>query len=142
MLSFFIFVDENQEWLKKLSPLIEYAYQMNDNTPVTFIAHSMGGLMLLQYLQSKQPTWKDKYVKQVITLNTPWGGSAQSILAASVGYNFGSSLISNLKMREVQRSCPSVMWLMPSDIFWKPNEVLVQTNNKNYTVSNYEDLFK
>lgn len=134
--------DENQEWFRKLTPLIEYAYNLNDETPVTFIAHSMGGLMLLQYLQSKELTWKDKYIRQVITLNTPWGGSVQSILATAVGYNFGSSLINGLTMREVQRSCPSVMWLMPSDLFWKPDEVLVKTDHKNYTLSNFEELFK
>lgn len=97
--------------------------------------------MLLQFLQMQEPTWKDKYVRQVITLNTPWGGSVQSLQAVTLGYNFGSSLVNSLQMREVQRSCPSVTWLMPSKYFWKPDEVIVKTKAKNYTMADFEQLF-
>jgi hypothetical protein len=42
---------------------------------------------------------------------------------------------------QVQRTMPSIAWLMPSPLFWKPNEVLVQTDSKNYSLSNLEELF-
>lgn len=101
----------------------------------------MGGRMVLHFLQLMPPTWKAKYIRKVITMNTPWGGTVQSMEAVSLGYSFGSSVLDAGKMRIVQRSSPSVMWLMPSEHFWKPNEVLVSTDAKNYSRSNFEEFF-
>lgn len=113
---------------------------MNENIEITFIAHSMGGRMLLYFLQQMPQEWKDKYVKQIITLSTPWGGSIQAIQAISVGYDFGADLIQNDKMKQVQETCPSVVWLMPSKNFWKSNEVMVTMKGKNYTLENIDDF--
>lgn len=133
--------DENKDWFRQLDVLVRYVYGRNNDTPITFVAHSMGGRMILHFLQMMPPTWKTKYIRKVITLNTPWGGSVQSIEAVSVGYSFGSMVLDADKLRIVQRSSPSVMWLMPSEHFWKPNEVFVTTNQKNYSRSNFNELF-
>lgn len=77
----------------------------------------------------------------ILQLSSPWGGSVQALQAITVGYDFGSSLIQNDKMRMVQESCPAVVWLMPSENFWKPDEVLITMNKKNYTVKNIEQFF-
>lgn len=122
--------------------LTENAYDANDGQRVTFIAHSMGGLMLLQFLQQMTSSWKETYVKQIITLSTPWGGSVQALQAVSVGYDFKSPLVSNHKMKEVQETCPSLVWLLPSSYFWKPNEILVNSKNKQYTMENLEEFFE
>lgn len=135
------FTDENKDWFKQLESLTEYAYKLSDNVGITFIAHSMGGKMILYFLQQMQQSWKDQYVKQVITLSTPWGGSVQSLQAISVGYDFGANLISNDKMKSVQETCPSVVWLMPSSLFWKQNEVLATIGKKNYTLENIDQFF-
>lgn len=121
--------------------MVRYVFALNNNTPITFVAHSMGGRMVLHFLHLMPPSWKSKYIRKVITLNTPWGGTVQSIEAVSLGYSFGSSLVDAAKMRIVQRSSPSVMWLMPSEHFWKPNEVLLSTDAKNYSRSNLNELF-
>jgi hypothetical protein len=36
---------------------------------------------------------------------------------------------------------PSTAFLMPSPRFWQPSEVLVVTETRNYTVSDYQQLF-
>lgn len=72
-------LDENKDWFIRLKELTEMAYNINENIGITFIAHSMGGRMILHFLQQMPQEWKDKYVKQVITLSVPWGGSIQSI---------------------------------------------------------------
>lgn len=87
-------------------------------------------------------SWKDQYVAQVITLSVPWGGSIQAIQAISVGYDFGATVIQNIKMQQVQKTCPSVVWLMPSDNFWKPYEVLARIGKNNYTLQNIDQFFK
>ena len=50
-------------------------------------------------------------------------------------------IVNALKVRPEQRAMPSTAFLMPSDKFWKPSEVLVQTEKRNYTVADYKDFF-
>lgn len=45
-------------------------------------------------------------------------------------------------MRAEQITSPSLAWLLPSKLFWKDSEVLVQTEKKNYTIANMEEFFK
>lgn len=45
-------------------------------------------------------------------------------------------------MRAEQITSPSLAWLLPSPLFWKPDEVLVQTQTRAYTFSQQEDFFK
>ncbi len=134
--------DENKNWFVEVQRLTEDAYEKNDRQRVTFIAHSMGGLMVQQFLQQMTTAWKDTYVQQIITLSAPWGGSVQSLQALSVGYDFRSTLLSNYKMKEVQETCPSLVWLLPSTFFWKSYEILIRTNDKEYTMDNMGDFFK
>lgn len=44
-------------------------------------------------------------------------------------------------MRQEQITSPSLAWLLPSRLFWKPDEVLVQTERKNFTLGNLKEFF-
>lgn len=44
-------------------------------------------------------------------------------------------------MRAEQITSPSLAWLLPSPLFWKPDEVLVQTQSRAYTFAQLEDFF-
>lgn len=118
---------------------MEYAYNLSKKS-VTLIAHSMGGPMTQLFLQSKQQSWKDNYIAQVVTLNSPWGGTAQTIEAITVGYDLGEYILPNYAMKAIQRSCPSLAWLLPSPYYWKQNEILVKTSTKNYTMANIDEF--
>ena len=122
--------------------LTEYAYKMNNNTRVTPLVHSMGGRMLLYFLQEMPHRWKDHYVKQVIALSVPWGGSVQALVALSIGDNLNARILSRMKMKQVQETFPSIVWLMPSTFFWKSNEVLAVINGTNYTLTNIDQFFR
>lgn len=58
------------------------------------------------------------------------------------GDNLGIYLLSALKVRAEQRSAASLAFLLPSKDLWGPEDVLIQTPNKNYTVDNFKDLFE
>ena len=58
----------------------------------------------------------------------------------SLGVN--SYIINALEARPAQRSMPSTAWLMPYDTHWRPEEVLVMQPARNYTVKDYDQLFK
>lgn len=58
---------------------------MNNNTPVTLLAHSMGGPMTLIMLQRQSQKWKDKYINALITLSAVWAGSVKAIKVFAIG---------------------------------------------------------
>jgi len=59
-----------------------------------------------------------------------------------VGDNLGVFVVNNLKARIEQRSMPSTAWLMPYDTFWNSSEIVVYRPGRNYTVSEYDQLFQ
>lgn len=95
----------------------------------------------MYFLQEMPQAWKDVYVKRVIALSVPWGGSSNTLKALSVGYNLGIGIINGKKMKELQETYPSVVWLLPSEYFWRENEVLAIMNGNNYTLANIDQFF-
>lgn len=57
------------------------------------------------------------------------------------GDDLGVSVLSGSTLRTEQISSPSLAWLMPSPNLWGSDEILVETVNKNYTLSNIKDFF-
>lgn len=135
------FVGENQQWFVDMKQLVEETYQNGDQQRVTIIAHSMGGPMTLVFLQKQDQKWKDKYIEQVVSLAGAWAGSAKAIKVFAVGDDLGSFALSGSTLRAEQITSPSLAWLMPSPHFWKPDEVLVSTPDKQYTMSNISEFF-
>lgn len=122
--------------------MIENAFKLNEHSRVTIVAHSMGGPMLLHFLQQQEQEWKDKHIVRVITLNAAWGGTVQTIRAIAEGYSFGATLVKQGTMRQIQRSSPSMHWLAPHQQFWTEDDVFMRTAKKNYSVANYQEFFK
>lgn len=79
------FTDENQEFFVNLKLLTEETYRQNNNTPVVFIVHSMGGCMALTFLRSQTQKWKDQYVRAMVSLAGAWGGAVKALKVFAVG---------------------------------------------------------
>ncbi|KAL8581133.1 hypothetical protein ACOMHN_033581 [Nucella lapillus] len=122
-----------------LTILIEDMYEQNDNQPVVVIGHSMGNPVMLYYYNHRPQEWKDKYLKSHISLAGVWGGTVEALQAITSGSPL-ETLYPNV-LRIAERSFPSINWLMPSDRFWGPDEVLVVTAERNYTSSDYHQLY-
>ncbi|XP_031619143.1 group XV phospholipase A2-like [Contarinia nasturtii] len=133
--------NENEDWFERLAQLTEYAYETNNNVGVTYVVHSMGGRMLLYFLQNMSKEWKDRFVKQMISVSVPYGGSVQAVVALTVGDTLNSKFLNNVKMKSVQETFPSIVWLMPSQYFWKSDETLAILQDKNYTIENIDAFF-
>nr|XP_012151510.1 PREDICTED: group XV phospholipase A2-like isoform X2 [Megachile rotundata] len=131
--------NENEEFFIKLKELVEETYNMNKQTPVTLLAHSMGGPMTLIFLQRQSQGWKDKYINCLITLSAVWGGSVKALKVFAIGDDLGAYLLRQTVLKDEQISSPSLGWLLPSKLFWKETEILVQTEQKNYTLSTLRD---
>ncbi|XP_075212925.1 lysosomal phospholipase A and acyltransferase-like [Lycorma delicatula] len=133
--------NENAEYFVNLKYLVEETYLINGKKPVVLLAHSMGAPMCLHFLQMMKQSWKDTYISAFITLAGAWGGSAKAVKVYAVGDDLGVYVLREKTLREMQITSPSLAWLLPSALFWKPNETLVITDSKNYSLSNLKDFF-
>ncbi|XP_012055792.1 PREDICTED: group XV phospholipase A2-like [Atta cephalotes] len=132
---------ENEEFFTKLKTLVEETYIMNNNTPVTLLVHSMGGPMTLIMLQRQSQKWKDKYINAFITLSAVWAGSVKAVKVFAIGDDLGAYFLRESVLRDEQITSPSLGWLLPSKLLWKDTEILVQSDQKNYTLSNLQQYF-
>ena len=119
------------------------------------VGHSMGCPMSLYFLNQQTKAWKDKYIRSLVTLAGPWGGAVKSLEIFAVGTDLGlgssldfpipSGLDKDIKniIRFIERTQPSLAWMMPSPDIWTDN-VLVKTdsNSVDYTTANLADYFK
>lgn len=134
--------NELEDYFTDLEALVERAYHDNGYERVVLICHSMGCLNSLYFLNQKNQTWKDKYVRSMISLAGVWGGSVKALKAFASGDNFGVLVIPSLSLRKDVRTFPSLAYLLPSKDVWPEDKVLVKNKRKNYTVKNYKDFFQ
>ncbi|XP_033191455.1 lysosomal phospholipase A and acyltransferase [Bombus vancouverensis nearcticus] len=131
--------NENEMFFNRLKDLVEETYNNNNQVPVTLLAHSMGGPMSLIFLQRQSQKWKDKYINCLITLSAVWGGSVKALKVFAVGDDLGAYLLRQSILKDEQITSPSLGWLLPSRLFWKDTEILVQSEQKNYTLLTLQD---
>lgn len=133
--------NENAQFFEDMKILVEETYKANNDTPVTLLAHSMGGPMSLVFLQKQTPDWKHKHIARLISLCGAWAGSAKAVKVFAMGDDLGSLFLQQSVMRAEQITSPSLAWLLPSPLFWKNDEVLVETTSRNYTFGQLEEFF-
>uniref|UniRef100_A0A182NBL1 Phosphatidylcholine-sterol acyltransferase n=1 Tax=Anopheles dirus TaxID=7168 RepID=A0A182NBL1_9DIPT len=132
---------EHKEYFLALKFLVEQTYALNHDTPITFIVHSMGAPMTLHFLQQQTANWKAKYIRRVISLAGAWAGSVKALKVYAIGDDLGAFALSGKTLRAEQITNPSLAWLLPSPLFWKPNEVLARTQSRVYTMDQMEAFF-
>eukprot|EP00094_Tigriopus_californicus_P006482 TCALIF_06242-PA protein Name:"Similar to PLA2G15 Group XV phospholipase A2 (Homo sapiens)" AED:0.10 eAED:0.10 QI:0/0/0/0.8/1/1/5/0/408 len=133
--------NELADFFTNMKTLVEKAYGENDNTPVILICHSMGAPNMLYFLNRQKQAWKDKYIRAMVTLAGVWAGTVRAMKVFAVGDNLGAWLISTDSIKIEERSNPSLAFLMPSEKLWSEDEILVESDNVNFTVKNISEFF-
>lgn len=163
-----------QTYFKDLKALIEKAYKQsgasssgllsgsnldnnsNNKSKVTLVCHSMGCTNALVFLRKQSSAWRQSRIRKLIALSSPWAGSTKALKAITVGDQLDLPLISEIKMRKLARTYPSVAYLLPQqEVFNKANALhdngkngaptalhLVETPQRTYTINDLPDLLR
>ncbi|PRQ27866.1 putative phosphatidylcholine--sterol O-acyltransferase [Rosa chinensis] len=124
------------KFLKDLKDLVEKAGNSNGGKPVILVSHSLGGLFALQLLNRNKPSWRQKFIKHVVALSAPWGGTVDEMLTFASGNTLGVPLVNPLLVREEQRSSESNLWLMPNPRLFRRKKPIVITPDATYSAHN------
>lgn len=124
-----------------LTQLIESTYAKNGFKKVTLICHSVGCLNSIYLLNSKSQNWKDVYIRRLISIAAPYGGSLTALKAMLYGDDFKIPFADRRKFRHLQASFPSLAFLLPRKPAISEDKILIQTDTNNYTLKNLDLLF-
>uniref|UniRef100_A0A5K3EWW6 Group XV phospholipase A2 n=1 Tax=Mesocestoides corti TaxID=53468 RepID=A0A5K3EWW6_MESCO len=133
--------NENEDFNPKMKLLVEETFRNGGNQRVVLLAHSLGTLYALNFLNNQTTSWKQRYIKALVAASGPLGGSVKALKIQASGDNFGIYFGNPLWYREVQRSMPSLAFLLPDPRIWPDDEIVIFTPTKNYTVHDYKEFF-
>ncbi|GIX81725.1 phospholipase A2 group XV [Caerostris extrusa] len=130
------------DYFNDVKNLTENTFDINSETPVTLVCHSMGCPLMSYFLNQQTQAWKDRYIKGLVSLGGAWGGAVKAMKTFASGENLGVYVISQINVRKEQRTSPSLAYMMPSDLLWAPNEIVMITDKMNYTIKDFYNFFQ
>jgi lysophospholipase-3 len=120
-----------------LKALIENTYEINNNTKVVVMGHSMGANFMQAFLAYfVDQTWKDKYIATLISLGGSYKGVANAYKFIE-GDSYSIPLLKSRTMAPIIRQLSSMLWMLPP---LDNKDFSVFTPQKNYTNADLKQL--
>ncbi|HEU4964632.1 MAG TPA: hypothetical protein VFV52_12370 [Bacilli bacterium] len=120
---------DNHSHNARLTSTINQALSASGADQVQAVAHSMGGLVLKDYLLNN--TAMQSKFDQVITVGTPFLGAAMASKAVALGgYNFGIPILMDSTGEVISENAPAVYQLTPSQEY--DNRLQAQLGRTSY----------
>jgi triacylglycerol esterase/lipase EstA (alpha/beta hydrolase family) len=137
----------NNTFETDLRLLIERAYNVSGGKRVHIVTHSLGGPTILYFLNKRTLAWKTQYVASFVPIAGPFAGALKSLRAMISGDNMGMqipilnwSLLSEAQIARNFRQSGSTAYIAP-DYDYYGSQVFVETPTKNYTASDFGQMF-
>jgi lysophospholipase III len=122
-----------------LKHMIEKEVQ-EQNNKCTIIGHSLGGQITHDFLIHNSPEWRKKYIRRVISINTPYGGSLNSLKVLK-----NKQVLNPLTLRHIDmafiRYIGGVLWTLPNR-FHLPDKIIYKDGDMEYTGKDIEHVLK
>ncbi|CAF1345406.1 unnamed protein product [Rotaria magnacalcarata] len=134
-------LDEQDDFFANFTQLVLDTYEQNNQTKIVLVTHSMGGPFALYWLHQQNRSFKEKYIRSMVNIATPWGGAVKALRLMASGDNIDIHGVSPIRIRPYQRSAPSTAFVMPSVNFWGEDETIVVAPKRNYTVNDFKEFF-
>lgn len=117
---------------KNLKRAIEFETKKQNKKSV-IIAHSLGGLVLHDFLSRQNMTWKNDHIDKIITINTPYTGTVEA-LSMLLGERRLNMPV--LKKIDYFSNLSAFLWIIPNPYFNKDKIVDYNTNTTSSSIKN------
>jgi hypothetical protein len=91
-------------------------------------------MVTTHFLAGKPKEWTSKYIEQLVSISSPYGGAVGALEGAVSGQNV-ASLPDPSAFLPVQDNSPASAWLFPASGLWGINDTMIRTRSANYTAS-------
>ncbi|CAH8551001.1 unnamed protein product [Dicrocoelium dendriticum] len=76
---------ENEKFMSQFKELIEEKYVRNGRKRVVIVAHSMGTMYTLYFLNLQSQSWKKTYLEAFVSVSGPFGGGSKAMAVIASG---------------------------------------------------------
>jgi hypothetical protein len=107
---------------------IEQIYKENSEQKIVIIAHSLGSLIIMNFLNNNTKDWIDKYIDIVICINPPFNGSIialKALLENSLHF-----YLKNINLNWI-RNFGGLIWCLPN--ITSNNKIILNIDDKDIT---------
>ena len=105
------------------------------NRKVVFISHSLGGLILHDFLLDQSSSWNHKYIDKIITINCPYEGSVDA-LNAILNKKINRPFLNKIDYLD---TISGILWCIPNP-YTSPSRILFQNETTVITNQNVSEI--
>ncbi|EFC44051.1 predicted protein [Naegleria gruberi] len=121
-----------------LQKLVEDTYYLNNGTQVSLLGHSLGAPFTQLFLATHvSKEWKQKFIKQFISVSGSYDGEIQSPILHMTGDTYGLFFLSREQFKKMVRTFGSPSYMYPLKTPFTNYPMFQYTNNQTNQKANY-----